>query len=152
MPPTTRSATPAPLTAVDIRDDAVRLNISFRPHTRRVAQLRHIAGALLTEGGIGRDVVETVQLLVSEIVTNAVVHGCGDRVRFSVSYDRSGNGNSAGDVLIEVDDGHPARIKVRSAESDDETGRGMFLVNALARAWGRHGTRTWCTVATGEAS
>ncbi|MFD6994409.1 ATP-binding protein [Streptomyces sp. NPDC059943] len=148
MPPTTRSATPAPLTAVDIRDDAVRLNISFRPHTRRIAQLRHIAGTLLTEGGIGRDVVETVQLLVSEIVTNAVVHGCGDRVRFSVSYDRSGSS----DVLIEVDDGHPARIKVRSPESDDETGRGMFLVDALARAWGRHGTRTWCTVATGEAS
>lgn len=148
MPPTTHRATPAPLTAVDIRDDAVRLNISFRPHTRRVAQLRHIAGALLIEGGIGRDVVETVQLLVSEIVTNAVVHGCTDRVRFSVSYDRSGSG----EVLIEVDDGHPARIKVRSPESDDETGRGMFLVNALARTWGRHGTRTWCTVATGEAS
>ncbi|WP_381797148.1 ATP-binding protein [Streptomyces niveus] len=151
MPPTTRSATPAPLTAVDIRDDAVRLNISFRPHTRRVAQLRHIVGTLLTEGGIGRDVVETVQLLVSEIVTNAVVHGCTDRVRFSVSYDRRDSGNG-GDVLIEVDDGHPARIKVRSPESDDETGRGMFLVDALARAWGRHGTRTWCTVATGEAS
>lgn len=148
MPPTTHRATPAPLSAVDIRDDAVRLNISFRPHTRRVAQLRHIAGALLTEGGIGRDVVETVQLLVSEIVTNAVVHGCTDRVRFSVSYDRSGSG----EVLIEVDDGHPARIKVRSPESDDETGRGMFLVDALARTWGRHGTRTWCTVATGEAS
>ncbi|WP_405820813.1 ATP-binding protein [Streptomyces sp. NBC_00838] len=147
MPPTTRSATPAPPTAVDIQDDAVRLDISFRPHTRRVAHLRHIAGALLAEGGIGQDVVETVQLLVSEIVTNAVVHGCADRVRFSVSYDRSGRD----DVLIEVDDGHPARIKVRSPGSDDETGRGMFLVDALARAWGRHGTRTWCTVATGEA-
>ncbi|MFD3923673.1 ATP-binding protein [Streptomyces sp. NPDC058595] len=151
MPPTTRSATPAPLTAVDIRDDAVRHNISFRPHTRRIAQLRHIAGALLTEGGIGRDVVETVQLLVSEIVTNAVVHGCADRVRFSVSYDRSGSGYG-GDVLIEVDDGRPARIEARSAGADDETGRGMFLVDALAHSWGRRGTRTWCTVATGEAS
>ncbi|MFC8829581.1 ATP-binding protein [Streptomyces sp. NPDC057137] len=141
----TRSATPAPTTAVDIRD-AVRLNISFRPHTRRVAHLRHVTGAVLREGDIGQDAVETVQLLVSEIVTNAVVHGRSDRVRFSLSYDRSG------DVLIEVDDGSPARIEVRDPETDDETGRGILLVAALARAWGRRGTCTWCTVARPEAS
>lgn len=145
MPPMTRSATPAPPTAVDIQD-AVRLNITFRPHTRRVAHLRHITGTLLREGDVGEDAVETAQLLVSEIVTNAVVHGGGERVRFSLSYDRSG------DVLIEVDDGAPARIEVRHPEEDDETGRGMLLVATLARTWGRRGTRTWCTVARWEAS
>ncbi|WP_405677508.1 ATP-binding protein [Streptomyces sp. NBC_01511] len=139
MPPITRSATPAPPTAVDIHD-AVRLSISFRPHTRRVANLRRIAGALLLEGGIGQDAVETAQLLVSEIVGNAVVHGRTDRVRFSLSYDRSG------DVLIEVDDGCPARVEVRNPAADDETGRGLLLVAALARTWGRRGTCTWCTV------
>ncbi|MEV0779735.1 ATP-binding protein [Streptomyces sp. NPDC050428] len=141
----TRSATPVPPIAVDIRD-AVRLSVSFRPHTRRVANLRRITGALLREGDVREDAVETVQLLVSEIVTNAVVHGGGDRVRFSISYGPSG------DVLIEADDGSPARIEVRNPETEDETGRGLLLVAALARAWGRRGTRTWCTVDTREAS
>lgn len=145
MPPITRSATPASHTTVGIRD-AVRLSISFCPHTHRVAQLRRITGMLLREGDIAEGVVETVQLLVSEIVTNAVVHGGSDRVRFSVSYDPSG------DVLIEADDGAPARIAVRNPAGDDETGRGLLLVDALARAWGRRGTRTWCTVATREVS
>lgn len=143
MPPMTRRATSAPLTAVDIRD-AVRLTISFHPHTRRVAHLRHIAGALLREGGIAEGTVETVQLLVSEIVTNAVVHGSGDRVRFSISYDEGG------DVLIEADDGRPARVGVRHPAADDESGRGLLLVAALARGWGRRGTCTWCRVATRE--
>ncbi|MFI2290334.1 ATP-binding protein [Streptomyces niveus] len=143
MPPMTRRATPAPPTAVDIRD-TVRLTISFRPHTRRVAHLRHIAGALLREGDIAEGTVETVQLLVSEIVTNAVVHGSGDRVRFSISYD------GGGDVLIEADDGRPARIGVRHPAADDESGRGLLLVAALARGWGRRGTCTWCRVATRE--
>ncbi|MGW8454535.1 ATP-binding protein [Streptomyces niveus] len=143
MPPMTRRATPAPPTAVDIRD-AVRLTISFRPHTRRVAHLRHIAGALLREGGIAEGVIETVQLLVSEIVTNAVVHGAGDRVRFSISYD------GGGDVLIEADDGRPARVGVRHPAADDESGRGLLLVAALARGWGRRGTCTWCRVAARE--
>lgn len=146
MPPMTHRATPAPptATAVDIRD-AVRLTISFRPHTRRVAHLRHIAGALLREGDIAEGAVETVQLLVSEIVTNAVVHGGSDRVRFSLSYDRGG------DVLIEADDGCPARVGVRHPAAGDESGRGLLLVAALARGWGRRGTCTWCTVATREA-
>ncbi|WP_405798107.1 ATP-binding protein [Streptomyces sp. NBC_01506] len=144
----TRSATPTPPppTAVDIRDggDTVRLSISFRPHTRRVAHLRCITGTLLREGGIDQDAVEIAQLLVSEIVTNAVVHGRTDRVRFSISYDRSS------DVLIEVDDGRSVPIEVRNPEADDETGRGILLVAALARAWGRRGTCTWCTVAARE--
>lgn len=143
MPPITRSATPAPHGTVDIRD-AVRLTISFRPHARRVAHLRHIAGTLLREGDVAEGAVETVQLLVSEIVTNAVVHGHADRVRFSLSY------GPGGDVLIEADDGSPARIEVRDPGTDEETGRGLLLVAALARAWGRRGTRTWCTVATRE--
>lgn len=145
VPPMTHRATPVPPTAVDIRD-TVRLTISFRPHTRRVAHLRHIAGALLREGDIAESVVETVQLLVSEIVTNAVVHGGGDRVRFSLSYDRGD------DVLIEADDGCPARVGVRHPAADDESGRGLLLVAAFALAWGRRGTCTWCTVATREAS
>ncbi|MEV8392218.1 MULTISPECIES: ATP-binding protein [unclassified Streptomyces] len=144
MPPTTHSATPAPATAVDIQD-AVRLTMSFAPHARRVEHLRRVAGALLRQDDLGTDAVETVQLLVSEIVTNAVVHGRGERVRFSLAYGRSGF------VRIEVDDHSPAPVTVRQPGPDEESGRGLFLVDALAWAWGRRGTCTWCVVAAREA-
>ncbi|MFF5901248.1 ATP-binding protein [Streptomyces sp. NPDC012623] len=117
--------------------------MSFKPHTRRVEHTRRMAGALLRQGDVAREAVETVQLLVSEILTNAVVHGGGDRVRFSLSYDQCGT------VRIEVDDRSPAHVVVRHPGPDEENGRGMFLVDALARSWGRRGTRTWCTVSVG---
>ncbi|MFJ2557323.1 MULTISPECIES: ATP-binding protein [unclassified Streptomyces] len=143
MPPSTQSATPLPVTSVEIRD-ALRLSLTFRAHPHRVAHMRRIAGTVLRQDDIGGDAVATVQLLVSEIVTNAVVHGKAERVRFSLSYDRNGI------VLIEVDDHSPAPVAVRLPGPDEESGRGMFLVSELARAWGRRGSCTWCTVATRE--
>ncbi|MFD7286722.1 ATP-binding protein [Streptomyces sp. NPDC059863] len=144
MPPTTHSATPAPPAAVGIQD-AVRLSMSFAPNARRVEHLRRVAGVLLRQDDLGTDAVETVQLLVSEIVTNAVVHGRGERVRFSLAYGRSGF------VRIEVDDHSPAPVTVRRPGPDEESGRGLFLVDALSWAWGRRGTCTWCVVAAREA-
>ncbi|MFJ2110691.1 MULTISPECIES: ATP-binding protein [unclassified Streptomyces] len=144
MPLPTHIATPAPATPVEIQD-ALRLTLSFRPRARRVEYLRRIAGAVLRQCGTAEEAVETVQLLVSEIATNAVVHGRGERVRFSLSYDEHGT------VLIEVDDCSPApasQVSVRRPGPDEEGGRGMVLVEALARTWGRRGTCTWCTVAT----
>ncbi|MEW1724065.1 ATP-binding protein [Streptomyces sp. NPDC093109] len=145
MPLSTHTTTPAPPAPVGIRDIALRLTMSFAPHARRVEQTRRAAGALLRQGDMGDEAVETVQLLISEIVTNAVVHGGGDRVRFSLSYDQLDT------VRIEVDDRSPARVAVRRAGVDEESGRGMFLVDTLARSWGRRGTRTWCTVAVNAA-
>ncbi|MFD8964227.1 ATP-binding protein [Streptomyces sp. NPDC059568] len=144
MTPLTQSAHPAQHTGVGIRD-ALHLSLSFRPDAQRPQQTRRIVGAVLRQGvGLGEDEVETVQLLVSELVTNAVVHAHSERVRFSVSYDL------AGEVRIEVDDHSPARIQLRRPGPEEENGRGMLLVAALARAWGRRGTCTWCTVAVQE--
>jgi hypothetical protein len=67
-------------------------------------------------------------------------------VRFLLAYDETG------DVRIEVDDQSPAHVEVRPLDTEDESGRGMFLVATLARAWGRRGTRTWCTVAASAVS
>ncbi|MFJ2649610.1 ATP-binding protein [Streptomyces sp. NPDC087420] len=145
MPPLAQRPTPALTNLVGI-GDALRLSLSFEPDPRRVAYARRVAGALLRQRELSEDTVQTVELLVSEIVTNAVVHGRGDRVRFLFAYDE------AGDVRIEVDDQSRACVEVRPLNAEDESGRGMFLVAALARAWGRRGTRTWCTVATAEVS
>ncbi|MFG3255243.1 ATP-binding protein [Streptomyces sp. NPDC048172] len=79
-----------------------------------------------------------LQVLVSELVTNALQHGTGSQVaiRYVVADGR---------VLVAVDDGSPGAAQVRQAGEEDETGRGMFLVDALATTWGvsEDGTTTW---------
>ncbi|WP_327713237.1 ATP-binding protein (plasmid) [Streptomyces sp. NBC_00464] len=84
--------------------------------------------------------VETAELLVSELVTNAFQHGRGDirvRLYFSVSH-----------FVIEVRDGNPAAPELRNTALDDEDGRGLHLVDALSDAWGTSddGTSTWCSL------
>ncbi|MFE9296713.1 ATP-binding protein [Streptomyces niveus] len=115
--------------------------LAFDAHPRHVKTVRRVTASLLAEAGVDdRETVGTVQLLVSEIVTNAIVHGNADSVSFQLTCD------PAGEVLIEVDDHSPGFPEVREAGPDDEGGRGMRLVAFLAHEWGRKGTCTWCTV------
>jgi PAS domain S-box-containing protein len=92
----------------------------------------------------GDDVVATATLLVSELVTNAVLHTVGqvelrivqadDRIRISVA-DESGE--------------RPAELEEVDLEST--SGRGLMLVDALAAGWGveAHGVgkRVWFDLA-----
>jgi anti-sigma regulatory factor (Ser/Thr protein kinase) len=85
-------------------------------------------------GRVDRSVVETVELLVSETVTNAVTHGARSD---SETVDLEGR-LSADRLWLEVtNDGpafdHVAELPPASAPG----GRGLFLVDALSRGWGR---------------
>jgi GAF domain-containing protein/anti-sigma regulatory factor (Ser/Thr protein kinase) len=92
------------------------------------------------------DLVPDAELVVSELVTNAILHGSAPvTVRVAV-------GTS---VRIEVGDGsRTAPVRAR-ARTDAMTGRGLALVAALARDWGVEsrpgGKVVWCELATGEA-
>jgi anti-sigma regulatory factor (Ser/Thr protein kinase) len=77
-------------------------------------------------------------LLASEVVTNALRHGTGP-ISLGCRADTL-------TVRIEVADDSRARPTVRTAEEDDESGRGMFLVDALASDWGVTDTPTGKTV------
>ncbi|MEV8593391.1 ATP-binding protein [Streptomyces sp. NPDC052013] len=69
--------------------------------------------------------VEDAELVVSELVTNAVRYGGGDcRLRVAVS-DRQ--------VCIEVSDGSPALPRIRPSTAQDESGRGLAMVRQLAQ-------------------
>jgi anti-sigma regulatory factor (Ser/Thr protein kinase) len=142
MPQTSPSTSVEPAAEEAVRFvPGARVEVTFAPDERRVEQMRRLAAAYLGKCGVrDEDAVDTVKLLVSEIVTNAVRYGEGEEVGFALSYD------GEGEVRIEVDDHAEGAPKVRETGPEDEGGRGMFLVNALATAWGRTGTRTWCTV------
>ncbi|MFI6083304.1 ATP-binding protein [Streptomyces sp. NPDC051217] len=118
--------------------------MSFDAQSRHVEVARRVTAAVLGEAGVrDRDTIGTVQLLVSEIVTNAIIHGDANSVSFRITCDTDG------EALIEVDDHSSGSPEVREAGPEDEGGRGMRLVTYFARDWGRKGTCTWCTVPVG---
>jgi anti-sigma regulatory factor (Ser/Thr protein kinase) len=85
--------------------------------------------------------VETLRLLVTELVTNSVRHTGGDAVLLEVRVD-----NSA--VRTEVTDAGPGFEPASTgALASDHTGWGLFLVERLAERWGvsrdGNGTKVW---------
>ncbi|MEV0485752.1 ATP-binding protein [Streptomyces sp. NPDC050508] len=104
----------------------------FRRERRSVPAARHFAHAFLVEWGLA-DVERSgdVLLCVSELATNALVHGVppGRQFRVFLRYD--------GQVLrVEVHDSGGGSPHVGAADDGDEGGRGLLLVAALADKWG----------------
>lgn len=93
---------------------------------RSVASLRRFAVSACSDAGT--DLCDTVALLVSEVATNALVHGTGE-VSVSVA-------SSQGVLRVEVSDGSHELPRPRRVGPDAEGGRGLALVDALASDWG----------------
>ncbi len=97
--------------------------------------------------GVDEPVAETLILLISELVTNAVVHtGASAVLRMCFS----GSGAVVGTVRVEVADASARPPRQRHADGDDTNGRGLELVDGLADRWGWQqeatGKRIWCEV------
>ncbi|MGY5011309.1 SpoIIE family protein phosphatase [Streptomyces sp. 900105755] len=112
-----RSLLPSQLAAWDLPSDPVV-----------VAHARALATAQLTGWGL-EGLVATTELIVSELVTNAVRHGAGPITLRLIRHEV---------LVIEVTDTSDSVPRLRHARPTDEGGRGLFLVAQLA---GRRGTR-----------
>ncbi|MGW0779796.1 ATP-binding protein [Streptomyces sp. NPDC002913] len=104
--------------------------------TRRGARLaRLLAGLQLVEWGCpaGSDSHDAVAIVVAELAANAVLHGRvpGRDFALLLTYD-----DDRRVVRIEVSDTHPARPARVARAADDDHGRGLVLVDALATRWG----------------
>jgi anti-sigma regulatory factor (Ser/Thr protein kinase) len=76
----------------------------------------------------------TAELILSELVTNAIRYGT-EPIRLRLLYDRDS-------LICEVSDGSSTSPHLRRAATTDEGGRGLFLVAHFARRWGtRHTAR-----------
>jgi hypothetical protein len=111
----------------------------------------------LTGSGIAADepLAETVILLVSELVTNAVVHtGCPAVLRLSLPGTTAeperepGPDATSATVRLEVADASTRAPVPRCVGGDATGGRGLALVDGLADRWGWSpegtGKRIWC--------
>ncbi|MFC9931696.1 ATP-binding protein [Streptomyces sp. NPDC127190] len=109
-------------------------------------RLRRIVRASLTYWR-RPDLIETAELLLSELATNALRHGHGHDITVRVFF-------HDGCCVIEVNDGSSARPALRRASPTDEGGRGLILVDALAESWGvsDDGATTWCTLPLNKGS
>ncbi|MEU8648585.1 ATP-binding protein [Streptomyces sp. NPDC048737] len=123
------------------------MQLEIRPDPAEVGRARRWARSRLAGSGIGADepLAETLILLVSELVTNAVVHtGCPAVLRLSLPDVEAGRAT----VRLEVVDGS-SRAPVPRCVGDGATGgRGLALVDGLADRWGWSvegpGKRVWC--------
>jgi anti-sigma regulatory factor (Ser/Thr protein kinase) len=94
---------------------------------------RRFVEQALTEDGKS-DLIDTALLLVSELVTNALLHASSG-VTLVVSSDDKG-------ATIEVHDGSPVFPAVRRYGLDAATGRGLLLVEDLSTVWDVEATDT----------
>lgn len=98
------------------------------PDPRAAREARRLTARLCASAGLVEDLSDIAELLISEVVTNVVVHARSEaRVCVTVT---------PGQVVVEVgdDDERPPVLR-----PDDETalgGRGISLLQASATAWG----------------
>ncbi|GAA1015943.1 SpoIIE family protein phosphatase [Streptomyces thermogriseus] len=81
----------------------------------------------------------TTELIVSELVTNAIRHACGP-IGLRLIHERV--------LICEVSDGGSTSPHLRRARTTDEGGRGLFLVAQLAQRWGTRYTDSGKTIWT----
>ncbi|MGH9023972.1 MAG: ATP-binding protein [Acidimicrobiia bacterium] len=105
-----------------------RTHLAADPGSPRLA--RRFVEAALAEWDHGASLNDVVALLVSELVTNAVVHAGSDvelTVQLGEDYAR-----------VEVSDDSAVEPSATERGIEATSGRGLAMVEALSRRWGSH--------------
>ena len=109
-------------------------------HLARTADAAPIArdAALAFRSSLTAERLEDLRLVLSELVTNAVVHGQGNTLDVRLTAD----GPVVSGEVVDDGDGFPAPPP---PSLDQRGGRGLAIVGALTRQWGieRGSTHVW---------
>ena len=101
------------------------IDLASRVQSARAARL--FIKERLNAWGRG-DLTEAAELLTNELVTNSILHA-GTDIVVEASHEPEV-------VRIEVSDFEGSAVARRRGALDDERGRGLELVDALASSWG----------------
>ncbi|MFF3564764.1 SpoIIE family protein phosphatase [Streptomyces sp. NPDC002574] len=96
------------------------------PDLAEVAHVRDLASRRLASWGL-EDMAFTTEVVISELVTNAIRYGVGPVQLRLIRQDT---------LILEVSDGSNTAPHLRRARVFDEGGRGLFIVAHLAERWG----------------
>ncbi|MEV7241757.1 amino acid permease [Streptomyces sp. NPDC093248] len=108
------------------------------PDPAGVAGIRTAVGKQLRDWGL-EDLAFTTELIVSELVTNAIRY-VGGPIQVRLIRDRT--------LICEVSDTGHTTPNLRHAASDDEGGRGLFIIAQMTHHWGTRYTPTGKTLWT----
>ncbi|GGW89563.1 ATPase [Streptomyces malachitofuscus] len=111
-----------------------RFRFELAAHPGSPAQARRLTRARLTGWSVCEDICDTAELVVSELVTNAIVHTASSHIVCEL-HD--------GDDLVRIavrDEGCAPDLPRANTRQrpEEEHGRGLLLVDALCHAWGAH--------------
>ncbi len=106
----------------------IEVRTMLTPHPTSVGAARRFVRDVLMSRQVADGVVDMVELLTSEVVTNAIIHGrSGPQLAVEIR-------DCA--VRVAVRDLSP-KLPVRHVgQLDDLSGRGVVIVEELASAWG----------------
>ncbi|WP_406090039.1 ATP-binding protein [Streptomyces sp. NBC_01013] len=110
--------------------EALRYCFALPAQPESVAGARRLTRARLDQWRMDDDAYEAAVLIVSELVTNAVVHTASSRVVCELR---------CLDTVLHIavqDQGHQPGGPRLGTGADDEHGRGLLLVDAMCSAWG----------------
>ena len=117
------------------------------PVPQAPAAARRLVVTLLALWGPA-DLVELAELVVSELVSNAVRHAGSDG---DLELELTAGG---GRVFVSVADGSPTHPRVLPLDLERLGGRGMRLIDQVATAWGVEdfifGKRVWVELSTAD--
>lgn len=92
------------------------------------------------------DVADVAELLASEVVTNAVLHARSDCLQVVVEV-------TSDELVVSVADSDSCRPTMRQPSPDATRGRGLYLLDSLAKQWGviewPDGKAVWFTLSAG---
>lgn len=81
----------------------------------------------MADWGVENGLADDAELLVTELVTNAVIHA---RTGVELEVKRAGNR-----LDFSVADSSSRPVQLRMPEKDDVTGRGIFLLDQITPDW-----------------
>lgn len=112
---------------------ADRWRMRFSSTAACVGLVRHQVEKTLSQWGYALDDIDRSVLVSSELATNAVLHGHVPGHLFEVALTSTHHS-----CLIEVSDSSPRTPMARRPTTEEEHGRGLPLVRALAVRVGHH--------------
>lgn len=130
--PTDRLVHELMVAAALVRHAAERASTELAPTAASASAARDFVREAL--GAPDDALLADVELLVSELVTNAVLHASSSPRLDVILSDHQ--------VRVEVYDDDPTMPHMKQADARDTGGRGIFLLDRIASRWGaeRHGT------------